>query len=92
MSIVSKVVKYETSKGFGWIENVTQEYPHKVIFFHVRDYRGNVAPVAEMVVEFEFGPSRKMGMSDVAVNVRPVRAAAQILGAAKNVEGNGSAQ
>jgi cold shock CspA family protein len=89
MNMVSKVAQYDTKKGFGWIDNVTKEYAHKRIFFHIHDWHGNVAPVAEMMVEFEFGPSRKPGMSDVAVNVRPVRAAAQILDAAK---GNGSGQ
>jgi cold shock CspA family protein len=88
ISKISKISTYDSSRGYGFIENVVSESEsnRRRIFFHVHDWHGNVAPEPGMVVHFELGPSRKPGMADVAVNIIPM---AEILFAATKESGVG---
>jgi cold shock CspA family protein len=67
--MLSAIVKYDKTKGFGFLVNVVDD-SRRQLFFHIHDWHGNVAPVVGMAVEFDLGPSRKPGMADVAINIR----------------------
>jgi cold shock CspA family protein len=92
---ISRISVYQKENGWGFIDNYRGEdkLAPRRIFFHIHDWKGRIAPEVGMAVSFDFGPSRKPGMDDVAINIAPPdEVAAEILNAAKKVEGNGSAQ
>lgn len=66
--MVGKVRQYNTLRGFGFILKNFREQ----VFFHVSEWKGDVAPKAGMQVNFDIIPSGKAGHTEQAANVTPV--------------------
>lgn len=62
------VQKYDDLRGYGFI---LQGFKTR-LFFHVRDWKSDVAPRVGVVVSYDVAPPNKPGQLNQAVNVTPV--------------------
>ena len=66
--MLGRVQKFSELKGFGFL----LESFRTTVFFHVSEWKSDIAPKVGMRVTFDKAPSRKPGMPDQATNIVPV--------------------
>jgi cold shock CspA family protein len=65
--MVGQVQKFNTLRGFGFI---VQDFRTR-LFFHVKEWKGDVAPSVGMSVSYEVAPANKVGQLPQATNIVP---------------------
>jgi cold shock CspA family protein len=65
--MIAKVQSYSELKGYGWllIDFRTR------LFFHIKQWNGNIPPEAGMTVSYDVAPGNREGITQAA-NVTPV--------------------
>jgi cold shock CspA family protein len=66
--MVGNVQKFDMLRGYGFI---MKGFRNK-IFFHVTQWKSDIAPKIGMLVTYDLVPARKPGFEHQAANVKPV--------------------
>lgn len=73
MQYQGRVQQFSVLKGFGFL---IEGFKNRV-FFHVRNWKSDIAPKIGMPVQFNLGPANKPELPDQAVNIIPLSEAPQ---------------